>query len=740
MKRPFAVIGLTLFFVTAFLFDCETEVTAAALAVFAVALVVSVLFKKYRKHGFLPVFFASGAVACALLIAAVNFIYLPALSYDGMMNCYVKAEITDFPELRYGNCYYESQIISVNGEEADFKMRLVFSTPPEAEPYDIIEGRFNLYALGATDENIMKSYKSQGVFLGGYPVNDVYSVTEIPENEKPFAKKILDIRASIKESAYRIYPDDRGDLAVALLIGDTENLSDEIYSDFKTIGITHVICVSGFHLSLWSMLILNILKKTGMKRWLADILAGISVVFLMSVAGFTYSVIRSGVMMLVFLFGDIIMRRRDSLNSLGFALTFLTVINPFAMGSVSLKLSALATLGIVLYNEYVSRSVNKILYKIKHNQLRKAAVNAVSAFMITVSATAFTLPISLTLYGSFNYMCFIANMLIVPVAGWSMVVCSAGAAAGAFLPEAYNLFAKAGSLLQRFIIGAADYLAEYDFLTFRINENKTAILLGGLFVFCLAAVFISYLKKPVYGLAGVLCAVIFTVSIVTFSNSEGDETKITAVNCGNGASVLISCNGENMLVGCGGTDFLGSMRVAQAISATGKGINTAVVSDSGEKSSQYLYKVFDEYKPERIFYDSLPDGVNLLLYGSEKGIFSELSSSENIAAESVIIEECYCVFVETDDVSALICLDPSFDYSDLPDNFRNTDIIISRSSFPSGSQSNSDMIYVLSAESIRAQSVCEVLVQNGIQCAATDKGNVTVRAKDGNISVSSEEE
>ena len=740
MKRPFAVIGLTLFLVTAFFFDFETGVTATACAVFAAALVVSLLFRNIRKHGFLPAFFASGAVACVLLIGAVNFTYLPVLSYDGMMNCYIKAETTGFSEFRYGNCYLDSRVISVNGEEADFKIRLVFSTPPEAEPYDIIEGRFNLYALGSSDGDVMQSYKSQGIFLGGYPVNDVYSVTQVTESEKPFAKKILDLRASIKSAIYRILPGDEGDFAVALIIGDQYGLSDKIYSDFKTIGITHVICVSGFHLSLWSMLILNILKKTGMKQWLADILACIGVVMLMFVAGFTYSVIRSGVMMLVFLLGDIFMRRRDSLNSLGFALAFTAFINPFAMGSVSLKLSALATLGIILYNEYVSAGINKLIFKIKHGRVRKTVSDIVSSFMITVFATALTLPVSLTLYGSFNYMCFIANMLIVIVAGWSMVVCSAGALWGAVLPGVYNIFAKLGGLLLKFIIGVADYLADFDFLTFRINEEKTVILLGGLFVFCLVAVFVSYFKKPVYGLASVLCAVMFTVAIVTFSNAESRETKITVADCGNGTTVLISCNGENMLVGCGGTDFFGSYRISNAISDTGYGIDTAVIPNSDEEASAYLYRIFAEYKPERAYYDSLPEGVELLLYGSEKGNFSALSGTENIYAESVIINECYCVYVQTDDLSALICFDPSFNYDDLPENFKRTDVIIARGNFPSGSQNDNGRLYVLSSEGVRAESIKEIFDLKAIRCVTTNDGNVVIRADGSNISVNSREE
>lgn len=737
MKRPFAVVGLTLFFVTAFFFDYETGVAASAFVMFAVSLVVSLLFGQIRKHGFLPLFFASCAVSCALLVGVTSFVYLPVISYDGSMNCAIKAEIIGSPEFRYGNCYINSRVLSVNGEDADFKIRLVFSTPPDAEPYDVVEGSFNLYALGASDESIMQSYKSQGVFIGGYPVNGVYSVIEVAESEKPFAKKILDLRESIKGALYRAFPGDGGGLAVSLIIGDRDGLSDEIYGDFKKLGISHIICVSGFHLSLWSMLILNILKKTGMKRWLADILAGIGVFMLMSVAGFTYSVIRAGVMMLVFLLSDIFMRRRDSLNSLGFALAVIILINPFAAGSVSLKLSALATLGIILYNEYISKRLNRIIFKIKHKIIRKAASGAVSSFMITFFATAFTLPVSLALYGSFNYMCFPANMLIVPLAGCSMVTCSVAALFEAFLPSRYNFIAYAGDLILNIIIKASDYLADYDFSVFRINDEKVVILLGGLFVFCLMSVFVSCFIKPVYGWTSILCAVIFTVSIVTFSNSENKETKITAADCGNGISVLISCNGENMLVGCGGTDFFGSTRISEAISDSGSGIDAAVIPNSDEKFSAYLYRIFAENKPEKVYYDSLPEGVELLLYGSEKGGFSELSGTENIFAQGSVVNNCCCVYTQTDDLSALICFDPSFEFNSLPEHFKNTDVIISRGNFPAGCEYDSERLYVLLSEGVRADIIKEKLMLKGVRCVTTGNGDVVVRAEDSNVSVNS---
>ncbi|MEE1011938.1 MAG: ComEC/Rec2 family competence protein, partial [Acutalibacteraceae bacterium] len=670
MKRPFAVIGLTIFFVTAFLFEFETGVTVTVFAVFTVALVVSILFRAIRKHRFLPTFFASGAVACALLLGTINFLYLPVLAYDGRTNCDVKAELVSLPEYRYGNCYYEARAVSVNGEKTDFRVRLVFSTPPEAEPYDFVEGKFNLFALGTSDEDALKSYKAKGIWLGGYPINDVYNVINIKEDEKPLAKKIIDLRVLIKEGLYRILPDERGDLAVALTIGDKSGLPDEIYSDFNATGITHVICVSGFHLSLWSSIILKILRKTGVNRKLSSVFAGVSVVFFMLVAGLTYSVVRAGVMMLVFLLSDIIMRRRDSLNSLGFAMAVTALYDPFAMGSVSLKLSALATLGIILYNEYISPEIRRFIDKINNNTLRKTVKTFVSSLMVTVSATAFTLPVSLSLYGNYNFLGLLANLIIVPVAGLSMVVSSLGAVCGTFLPTGYNIFAYVSKILLKFIIDSADFLERYDFLDFRINGEKMMIIFCGIFVFCIITVFISQLKKPVYALASLLCCVMFTVPMVLFSVSESKETKITVFECENSISVLVSYNGENMLLGCAGKDFFDSVQTVDAISKTGDGLDTVVVPYLKDNSDLNFMNIISSYKPERVYADILPDDAVLLLENSEKHAFAQLSSTENIVAESVKIGDVACVSVTTDDVSALVCFDPAFRYENLPESFK----------------------------------------------------------------------
>ncbi len=737
MARPYAVIGFTMFFVTTLLFEFEIGVTVTAIVVFAAALIASLVIKSVRRDRFLTVVFASGVVACALLLCETFLVYNPAMKYDGVTSCPIKAEIVDLPEINYGNYYYDAKIFEINGEEADINIRLMFSSPPEVEPYDVIEGKFNIYALGSTDEKFMHSYKSRGIFLGAYSSDGDYTVTCIAESEKPFMKKIIDLREGIKKAVYSIMPDENGALMVAMLIGDKSALPNSIYSAFRTLGISHVICVSGYHLSLWSLLVLEILKKLRINFLVSNLLASVCAVLFILIAGFTYSAVRAGIMILVYLLGNILMRQRDSLNSLGIALAVLALFRPFSMGAVSLRLSALASAGIILYGLYIEPEINGLLDKFKSKTVLKISKKLIVPLMVTVSATAFTLPVALGINNSFNFLCFAANLVVVPVAGWCMISGALGALFGIFLPCNINFPAFVAKLFCRFITGFSSWLSGFDFFTFKVGKNITAVILCGIFLLCLVTVFVSVLRKKVYSVAAVVCVAMFTVCIVTLSVNESNETKITVVDCGNGTSVFVNCGKENLLIGAGGTEFIGSNTINNLISDYGGELNAVVVPDSEDESCAYLQDVIFDYRPSVVYCDELSDGVDLLLFGSEKHSFTDTYNSENIFVKSFNCNNYCCTYLKTDDISVVVCFDPSFDYSVLPDVIRDADVVISRSNFPFNTFDCTDSVYVLNAEEARADNAKKRFGE-GRLFVTGGEGNVVLRAYNGKLKVERE--
>lgn len=731
MPRPFALIGFTVFFTLSILYELQTGATVAAFAVFSAALVVTLLIRKIRKAKVFTVAAVSGLLSCVLLICSNSFIYQPIASLEGR-TFNLTAVITSEADLNYGNYYYDAKVSEVDGKTADFGIRLTFSTPLDAEPFDSVNGRFNFYLPGSSSSELLSANKAKGIYIAAYPSAEGYTVIE-NENGNFIGRKITELRNIIKDSVYRILPNEYGGLAVALILGDKSGISRETLSDFNAIGITHLICVSGLHLSLWSMLVLKIFRKTGLNEKIAAVISAVFVILFMLVAGMSHSVVRAGIMMLVYLFSILISRKSDSLNSLGFAITVIALVNPFSIGAVGLQLSVLSCLGLILYVQFFRPKIDELLDKSKIP--KRLLESVLSAFSVTAAASAFTLPVTLQLYGSFNFAVFASNFLCVTAAGICMVLCMFGAIFGALLPGVFNIFGFLGGLFCKYILAVSDFISRFDFLTFRIEYDKAVLLICGMLLISALAVLVSYFGKAKPILSVVLGAVMFCTGLFIFSSGERKETKLRVVDVGNGTSVLMEYNGETVLFGCGGSVYSGSYDILNAVERAGK-LDYLVVSDDDESSSAYALSILRNTEPKAICYSALPSGAELLLGGIETNRYENPDFSDNIEICSTIIDSSYCVLAKTEDVSALICFDPVKSFSALPENFRNADIIITRNDYPAD-LSDYDVSYtVINAENTRGIIIQNELESKGIKCASTAGcGDLIIRADNGDISV-----
>ncbi len=732
MPRPFAVIGFTVFFTLSILNEASTGATQTALAVFAAALVVTLLIKNLREAKVSTAFAVSGLLSCVLLICSNNFVYQPIVSYAGK-TCSINAVITSEGTMNYGNYYYDATVTEINGQSADFPIRLTFSSPPEAEIYDFVSGDFKIYLPGSSSEEIMSANKAKGIYIAAYPIDESCSVAD---NDSGYfiGRKISQFRTAIKDSVYRILPNEYGGLAAALILGDKSGISSETLSVFNKIGITHLICVSGLHLSLWSLLVLTIFRKTGLNEKVAAVISAFFVIFFMLVAGMTYSVVRAGIMMLVYLFSIVVMRKSDPLNSLGLAITVIALENPFSIGSAGLQLSVLSTLGLILYSQTFRPKISEMTGRINNSILKKSVNILISVFSVTGAATALTVPVTLQLYSSFNFAVFISNFLCVTAAGVCMVLCAAGAAFGAFLPHIFNPFGFLGGFLCKYLFAVSKIISKFDFLTFRIEQDKALVLIAGVVLIAAFAVLLAYFGKPKPVVAVAMSFILFFGGLSVFSSSAKKETVIRITDCGNGTAVLMSHNGENILFGCGGTLYSGAYDILKSAEEAG-GIDCLIVPDDKEENSAYLINVLKSTNPELIFADSMPMGAELLTGDSTVCKTDKLQQIGNIGIKSCYAGEAFCSFAQTEDLSVLICFGPIKEIELLPTEFSNADVVISRSDYPYDLMDYNVKYSVINAENTRGMTIQNELISNGMKCAATAEcGDIIIRARDGDIS------
>ena len=188
-----------------------------------------------------------------------------------------------------------------------------------------------------------RSYYADGIFLRG----SLKNIKVENGNDDPVLHIIGNIRKYIKNTLFSNMEYDEAATVAAITIGDRSYFSDEFYSNIKKAGVSHVMVVSGMHLSVIVGLTAFFIKKHFYNKYLRAIVMFATVLFMAAVCGFTKSILRAGFCSL-FVAASILSERDNTAeNSLGGAAALLFIISPFTIFSVSFQLSFLSTLGIV---------------------------------------------------------------------------------------------------------------------------------------------------------------------------------------------------------------------------------------------------------------------------------------------------------------------------------------------------------------------------------------------------------
>ena len=207
----------------------------------------------------------------------------------------------------------------------------------------------------------------------------------------------------------------------AILVGDKSGFTDNLYNNFSNAGLSHIVAVSGMHLSiLFSILSLLFFKVRTHKKAAYLISIPIIVIFV-AAAQFTTSVCRGALMMFVMIFAALTHQRYTPINALFLSIVIITMVAPYAVFSKSLLLSFGATLGILVYFGYLNRLLKDLIPvpNIPSPKLNKKILFCKESFCasISLSVSAFigTVYFSVLFFGKVSWIQFFTNLWIIPV-------------------------------------------------------------------------------------------------------------------------------------------------------------------------------------------------------------------------------------------------------------------------------------------------------------------------------------
>ena len=242
-----------------------------------------------------------------------------------------------------------------------------------------------------------KYNENKGIFKN-VKVNDIKNF----EENKGIISKIKIWRISLGNKIHKEISFDKSGYIEALIFGDKAYLEKDEIINYKNLGTSHLLAISGLHLGVLISLIYFILLRLRFSVEIIEKIVFLVIPFYMLISGFSPSVLRAGGMIMLY----IIFRKKDMTKLEALLTTFILMlfINPLLIFDIGFELSFLITFCLLMSDDFLSGSKNIFT----------------SGFKISLVSSLASLPILVMNFYTFSYISIISNIFLVPI--FSLVI------------------------------------------------------------------------------------------------------------------------------------------------------------------------------------------------------------------------------------------------------------------------------------------------------------------------------
>ena len=416
-------------------------------------------------------------------------------------------------------------------------------------PGDALSGTAWWNDVAAIGDGDLRQFSSRGVYALLYD-RDTLTVQPAPDMPLGYAPQYA--AKALRDKLAQLW-DDPSVLGflTAELTGDKSLLPESDYVAMQETGLAHIFAVSGLHCA-FLVTLLSLLIPPTHRRTLCAVASAV-LVFYMLLTGLSPSVARACVMQLFLLSAPLFRRGSDPLTSLAAALTVILLVNPYAVGSVSLQLSFAATLGMVLLSGRLYKSFTG-WYRGRNRAVRTALSFLAANLAATLGALVFTAPLTAYYFNILSLVAPLAGLLAVPAAGYAFMSAFVSALLGLVWTPLGHLAGYVPLLLVKYILWVAHLLLAVPYHAVYFTNVYLRVWL--LYVY---AAFLGCAVTPdgkrKYALASALT--VLTLAACLWLNSRWQQYgafRAAVLDVGQGESVALCSGSEAALVDCGSSN------------------------------------------------------------------------------------------------------------------------------------------------------------------------------------------
>ena len=590
MRRPLAVVGFG-YLIGAGVTLVAVQLSASHLSAVVIACLGLAVFAgaclwkksgKMRRRAVAVFSLSLCLSACAVLLSTVlRDQPMASLSgqeatVTGTISALETTEIRSTLELRVEKISSDALPSAVSSVK-DVRLRLYCYEQQDFQLRDQLTCQVQFYD---NDSSALLRLRGQGLDQSG-SIQELTALRQRGEDEPFFTR----IRRNLSNGISRILPLEEGEMVKEMTL-DAGQLSQDLTDSFRRAGTSHLLAISGLHLSLISELLFLLLNSLFRRKRreggpACELLpASITIVFIlfyMALTSWGVGVVRAGITLIVCHLGMLFGRRGDGLNSLGLAALILLLPDPRTVLDLSFLLSFSATLGLVVLSSpltvwfycRIQRFFRWIRIWRLTRLFQRAARYLSASFGVSCAASLLTLPFVLLSFGSFPLIAPLSNLFSLPLAPFIIaggMLCGLLAQLPLLLPVAKAAGFVAGTA-SKILIWITEKFSELPFASLPASYRFVAIWIVGSLL--LLGMVFGIRRFRIYRRRCVLwCIVTLLAGILSYQLTMQSTGQLLFLRLGN-SCVTVALEGQSCVVAASELSVYQAQSLARELSSRG---------------------------------------------------------------------------------------------------------------------------------------------------------------------------